>query len=208
LLALSAAKNGGFRNGFRKTGETIIMVKNLFDDMIFAFLRNRGNEKLSDKEDKLNVFKEAFDNSNIVLNHTECSLTDAETVNVSDIATKLIQTAGRFCKHYASDFLISWEDVTTALKSHDFKEALQNKDIDGLYVTFGFRESGVDHSAWIQNQHSQYQIGYCEQYYREIYTVGIFINETNGYIRLNVVLKDVKESLMALLYRRREQNKF
>ena len=60
-------------------------------------------------------------------------------INYSDILTELIQYAGRYCEHYASDLFIIWKyNVEDKLKDHDLKS---------YSVMFGFRESGVDHDV-------------------------------------------------------------
>lgn len=63
-------------------------------------------------------------------------------INYSSILTKLIQEAGRWCEHYASDLFIIW------------KYNIDKKLDDGAMMTeqfvFGFREDGVDHKEWYE----------------------------------------------------------
>ena len=61
-------------------------------------------------------------------------------INYSTILTKLIQEAGRWCEHYASDLFISWENLMVKLSSGNF---------EGGRFAFGFRQYGVDHLEWI-----------------------------------------------------------
>lgn len=106
-------------------------------------------------------------------------------VNLSSIATFLIQNVGRFCEHYASDFLITWNDVTQALKTEkqNFREL----------IFFGIRKSGVDHDSYIlSNLETHHHLaGYIEQYYRKIFAVEI--RAEDGYVW--VTLKDVTNTL-------------
>lgn len=62
-------------------------------------------------------------------------------INYSGILSDLIRKAGRYCKHYASDLFIDWEDIENGLSNADYK--------GGTYL-FGFREMGVDHDTFIQ----------------------------------------------------------
>ena len=61
-------------------------------------------------------------------------------INCSSILTRLIQEAGRYCEQYASDLFFDWTQIDRLLS-------------DGCMQTqsflFGFRESGVDHIAFI-----------------------------------------------------------
>ena len=67
----------------------------------------------------------------------------AYEVNYSDILTKLIQEAGRWCERYASDLFIDWNIIEN--KRHD-----RNWQ-SGNYF-FGFRKNGVDGLSFILNR--------------------------------------------------------
>ena len=58
-------------------------------------------------------------------------------LNYSSILTKLIQYAGRYCESYASDLFIIWK--------YCVEEKLKDPNLKSYSVTFGFRESGIDH---------------------------------------------------------------
>ncbi len=58
-------------------------------------------------------------------------------VNTSEILTKLIQVAGRFCDRYASDLFILWETIKDVLKDYNYT--------NGKFL-FGFKSDGVDHT--------------------------------------------------------------
>ena len=182
----------------------------LYDGMIYNFdFSEPPNAKTTEKMEKLSIFQEAFDSENAFVLCSECNYLDSglrPNINTSDIATKLIQTAGRYCEHYASDMLICWDNVAKALASPDvtpeLMRALLNKTVHGTLVLFGFRESGVDHAEYILSQHKN--SGNCENYYRKIYAVGISATDNSDEMygpKLKVTLKDIKEPLMTLFYR-------
>ena len=70
----------------------------------------------------------------------------AYDINYSTILTILIQEAGRWCKAYASDLFIEWEDILEQLRG---QKPLQ----DGSHL-FGFREFGVDYAQAILNNYN------------------------------------------------------
>jgi len=84
-----------------------------------------------------------FDNAKRILCQESGSL---ENINMSSIATRLIQDVGRFCERFASDFVISWDIV---------REHLEPRPIDNPYravVVFGIRRSGVDHNTFFMSR--------------------------------------------------------
>ena len=61
-------------------------------------------------------------------------------INYSGILTKLIQIAGQTCKQYASDLFIDWKHIDEMIEeAHQISKEWE----------FGFRESGVDHKAYV-----------------------------------------------------------
>ena len=86
-------------------------------------------------------------------------------VNYSIILTKLIQSAGRFCKHYASDLFISWRCV---------EKDLHNAEVENKTYLFGMRKMGVDHDSYILSRRNQ---GYISDVYSEMYRLDITRNE-------------------------------
>ena len=72
------------------------------------------------------------------------------SVNDSDILTRLIQEAGRFCEHYASDLFIDYMSV---------REYIENT-VGELHsepaatFLFGFRENCVDGNEYILSHYS------------------------------------------------------
>lgn len=88
-------------------------------------------------------------------------------VNYSDILTRLIQEAGRYCEHYASDLFIDWEAVT------DFIRDAQVGDRKTLL--FGFRQMGVDHDSFIFSRFNQYDY-YAKHEYRSLWRLDIAVS--------------------------------
>lgn len=83
------------------------------------------------------------------------------SVNDSDILTRLIQEAGRYCEHYASDLFIDWEYVQAAVHSGDNTTFL-----------FGFRQMGVDHAAFVFSRYNE--SGYSARHeYRSLWRLDI-----------------------------------
>ena len=62
-------------------------------------------------------------------------------INLSSVLTRLIQEAGRYCEHYASDLFIDWQTVENAMKT-------TAPVVNETYL-FGFRQNGVDHTEFI-----------------------------------------------------------
>lgn len=63
-------------------------------------------------------------------------------INYSSILTRLIQEAGRWCEHYASDLFIMWK--------YGIDEKLDNGSINTANLVFGFRDDGIDHKEWYE----------------------------------------------------------
>lgn len=68
-------------------------------------------------------------------------------INYSDILTFLIQTAGRVCKHYASDLFITWSFL---------EERLKDPNYTGEKLLFGFREMGMDSNTHVLSRLNSY----------------------------------------------------
>ncbi len=91
------------------------------------------------------------------------------SLNYSSILTELIQQAGRWCEHYASDLFIDWMTIDRCLK---------NRDVENRSFLFGFRQIGVDHDQFIFSRFNQNP--YERDTYRTIYRLDIvFIESTN-----------------------------
>lgn len=93
-------------------------------------------------------------------------------INYSSILTFLIQTAGRICKHYASDLFITWSSLEEKLKN--------NPEYKGEKFLFGFREMGVDHNAFVLSRLNNYGKERMEKEIKELYMVEINTEEHYG----------------------------
>ena len=93
-------------------------------------------------------------------------------INYSSILTKLIQEAGKYCTHYASDLFIEWEYILRAMDRGTFE--------GGTWI-FAFRDMGVDSSVEEENK----------TYYKAIWQLDI---ETNEHIvRMTLQEKELEE---------------
>ena len=90
-------------------------------------------------------------------------------VNYSDILTRLIQEAGRFCERYASDLFISWESVL-----HWIDEA---GDDEKEIFLFGFRQNGVDHNNFILSRYESGMYKHPELEYRSLWRLDVETTE-------------------------------
>lgn len=63
----------------------------------------------------------------------------------SDISDKLIRITAKVTERYASDLLISIDSIKSKLS-----EKLKNKQPINETFYFGFRDSGVDHTEWVE----------------------------------------------------------
>ena len=84
-------------------------------------------------------------------------------INTSSILTRLIQEAGRWCEHYASDLFVQW------------KYRIDNKLDDGTLETdtfvFAMYDCGVHHKAFYENHKNE------PNYYREIWFLDVVTDE-------------------------------
>lgn len=86
-------------------------------------------------------------------------------INYSSILTRLIQSAGRFCKNYASDLFIDWNNIKDRLTR-------ENLYTDGVYeYLFGMRQQGVDHMSYILSNANNGK--YLNDYYSELFKLTI-----------------------------------
>ena len=90
-------------------------------------------------------------------------------ISYSDILTYLIQTAGRVCKHYASDLFITWCGLT---------ETLREFDCSNEKILFGFRESGVDSNTFVLSRLNNYGKEGLDAEIKELYLLDITIDKT------------------------------
>lgn len=91
-------------------------------------------------------------------------------INYSSILTRLIQEAGRWCERYASDLFIDWKHIEKSLSDPEYK---------GEVRLFGFRESGVDHTAWVLNKYNN--LIYDRNEYRAIWKLTVKVEPHDYY---------------------------
>ena len=129
-------------------------------------------------------------------------------INVSSIATRIIQTVGRFVERFASDFLIDWGIVEELMDG-------SNQELnpgESAIVVFAMRRDGVDGNRFFRSRmddlakkngfyHSLYSTasvspGDC---YRSVYAVKVSHlteEEANGGCDLQVSLHDLTHTVM------------
>ena len=123
---------------------------------------------------------------------------DESSINLSSIATKLIQEAGRWCESYASDFIITWDVVREAVTKHLQTTEMLSADV----FTFGMRRNGVDHNEYIASKLYN-GIDFNTETYRKVYAVQILDHdsEDGDGKHVYVTLKDVTSEVSSAHYR-------
>lgn len=117
----------------------------------------------------------------------------SDNINTSSILTKLIQEAGRWCRHYASDLFIWWP------------AALRHMSYDNLsevgcttVCLFGFHEDGVDSGTEICNKYNRNDSAryMAKESYRAIWRLDITseldTESTSGYKNVKLDLYEVQ----------------
>lgn len=116
---------------------------------------------------------------------------DERNINLSSIATKLIQATGRWCEAYASDFLISWDETRNTVRKH-----MQTSDVlPADVILFGMRRNGVDHNEYILAR--LHSTDFNSEYYRKVYGVQVLDYQNDDYEHKTVLvtLKDVTNEI-------------
>lgn len=153
-----------------------------------------------DKEEMNERFRKIFEKSDKIINNHQTLVTASnmteKDVNLSTIASILIGEAGRWCKTYASDFIITWDTVREAVTKHvsTFDECETDT------IVFGFRLHGVDHDSYVNSRIEQ--PGPITNEYISIMAVQVsdYIDE-HGYKRVSTILKDIKCEVESENYR-------
>ena len=65
-------------------------------------------------------------------------------INYSSILTRLIQEAGRWCEHYASDLFVQWK--------YEIEQKLDNGTLETNTFVFAMYNSGVCHKEGYENE--------------------------------------------------------
>lgn len=152
--------------------------------------------------DTNSVFLQLFNASDEIMsevnNYVPPGTNNPETyINTSDIATKLIHAAGRWCERYASDFIISWDTVRTAIKNHVSTPDKIEPDV----IAFGFRLSGVDSNDFIISRcNNSNRVDIDE--YAQIYAVQVmdWIDPETNTKDVYVTLKNIKSVVKSRQY--------
>lgn len=138
----------------------------------------------------IELFNNIFDKSNnivcdesVFITRTNMTYSD---INLSTIATILIQAAGRWCECYASDMLYTWDTVKNSIDNH----LAHPDDCENDIIIFGFRKHGVDHDTFVQ--HHIEDMCPITNYYSKVYAVQVMNHKDDEYdTKLIVTLKDV-----------------
>ena len=134
---------------------------------------NKKEKLIMDERKKLNdVLLRIFNEKN---GHTQTENVIAtgeptETgINLSDILSKLISSAGRFVIRYSSDLFITWNSVL---------EYIRSKPTEDHVFVFAMRQNGVDSNSYFKI--NSYTEPSC--YYREVFFLKITKIDKNGTI--------------------------
>ena len=84
-------------------------------------------------------------------------------INYSSILTRLIQEAGRWCEHYASDLFVQWK--------YRIDQKLDNGTLYTDTFVFAFRDSGVDSEEWYENHKNEHN------YYRAVWFLDVLTDK-------------------------------
>lgn len=84
-------------------------------------------------------------------------------INTSSILTRLIQEAGRWCEHYASDLFILWE--------YDIRQKLDNGTLKTENFVFAMYNNGVNHKEAYENNINN------KHYYRAVWFLDVTTDE-------------------------------
>ena len=125
------------------------------------------------------TIRDAFAKSERTLATERASL--GRDINLSTIATLLIQNVGRFAESYASDFVISWDVVRDIVKN-----AIRRSGVDGNnYLMSNLRNTFNKFTGFSRP----------EDKYRKILALGIELPIDGG---IEVVLKDITDDCYKL----------
>lgn len=84
-------------------------------------------------------------------------------INYSSILTRLIQEAGRWCEHHASDLFIQWK--------YSIDDKLDNGTLETDTFVFAMYDSGVHHKEWYESHKNKHN------YYRAVWFLDVKTNE-------------------------------
>lgn len=117
------------------------------------------------------------------------------SINLSSIASKLIQECGRWTDRYASDFLIDWDGVREITEG---RSPVATPHLDRMFI-FAIRRDGVDHMPFFMSRIRE-GINPWHPYlntsqYRRILALQVTIDDDNY---CHCVLKNIENQLTVL----------
>lgn len=116
-------------------------------------------------------------------------------LNLSQIATRLIQECGSKCERFASDFLVTWEAVL-----EDIEHLRKTREEDSILYIFGIRKDGVDGSCFTLcrlYKHDSLDLSVRDDYYRGIFGLCVECipeDDIFSYV-LRVTFKDIQANI-------------
>lgn len=145
------------------------------------------------------TIRAAFNNADEILEEYG----DMGSVNATGIMTKIMHAAGTLNERWATDALYGLDKIR-ALSDRPFA-------LDGAYgnfdeiITFGVREDGVDHNAYImshllESRRMPSEFVYPKTRYRKILAVRMraYTERDLGRVRVNFSLRDITDKLHSL----------
>lgn len=131
-------------------------------------------------------------------------------INLSGIATRIIQDTGRFAESYASDMLVSWNQVVALTEPH---EVIPDEE---SIIIFAIRRNGVDHTAYLMHRLQDtiegfYDYVYPGRIYRRILAVKVItpFGQKLGWDQkpqCTVILRDITDHMLPMPQADRDWN--
>lgn len=149
---------------------------------LFAKVYNKSSEQIDIETALLNKEK--------ILRHEY----DYHTLNLSTIASKLIEQAGRWCERYASDVIITWDTVRDIINKH----VSSAEKLETEYVAFGFRRNGVDSNNFIASRLHNYVYDGLKEY-THIFVVEIKDTLYDDFKTMYVSLANVDDAIYSVM---------
>ncbi len=82
-------------------------------------------------------------------------------INYSSILNRLIQEAGRWCEHFASDLFVLWK--------YNIDKKLDDGTLDTENFVFAFRQGGVDGNSYYEKRKGEHY------YYRSVWFLDVTV---------------------------------
>lgn len=127
--------------------------------------RDYGFE-LQYKDEQIQELKTALAGT-IIENGSYSNAENKWDINYSSILTKLIQEAGRWCEHYASDLFVLWK--------HNIEDKLENGTLETGQFVFAMYGNGINNKEQYEYHNKNYEQDY--HYYRAIWFLDVETND-------------------------------